>query len=149
MRIETAVITKLGSLATVAAAVGARIHADDIDDGDELPAIVVLVTSETPQDGEIDLDGQATLWEADVDIEVYARTRTEARDIEEKIRDNGTDPGTGLNGFGGATANGTIRLAVNTGSESSIEAPQNAEGSPRYVQTSTYFCQYDKPSHGH
>jgi len=148
MRIETAIIQKLETLGALTALVGSRISVDDIEQDDELPAVVVIVADETPQDGELDLDGQNDLWQADVDIEVYARSRTEARAVEAAIRDNGTDPGTGLNGFSGSVSEGSFK-AAHIGSEASMEAPQNEEGSPKYLQTSTYLCQYNQTNHGY
>lgn len=147
MKIEEAVLARLENLGSLTAIVGTRIFANDIDQGEILPAICIVITDEGLIDGEggVDLSGQGTLFDADVSIVCFARTLSEARDLAELVRDNNTDPGTGLNGFDGDAGGGEF-FAVHTGSETGEEPPPSGEGSGRYFVAAGYYAQFNRVS---
>lgn len=148
MKIETAIIAVLESLAAVTALVSQRIYADDAEPGEELPYIIVNTVRESSSD-QSDLQGNALLWDAEVHIECYGRTRSLARDIEEAVRFNGTDPGTGLQGYEGNTGQGTIEAAWSDDIDSGYLEPASEEDTGKYVTVATYTVQYTKPSHSY
>ena len=152
MRIEEAIIARLEALTGIGSLVeqvGERIFANDIDQGESLPAICVTVPDEGLVSGEdgVDLSGQGTLFEADVEVICFARTLSEARNIAELVRDNNTNPGTGLNGFEGDAGAGEF-FAVHTRSETGEEPPPSGEGSGRYYVAAGYYAQFHRNSHG-
>lgn len=88
--------------------VGTRIRFDQLSDKDILPAIVIDVQGE---ENETDLSGAGGLITATVEIRAIATTKKQAADIAEAIRTNGTDPGTGLQGYTGPAVDADIRAA--------------------------------------
>lgn len=87
--------------ALVGSGSSARIRPDKFHEEDgTLPAILIEVDNESPQN---DLTGRGGLRLGDVTITCRAATRQGARALAEAIRVNGTNPGTGLAGYAGAS----------------------------------------------
>lgn len=100
--------TALLSMSAVTSIVGtgddARIRPDRLDDRDDKSAAHIIIEVETlrPQN---DLVGLGGLTYADVNISCRAVSRTAANALATAVKRNGTDPGTGLAGYGsGSTA---------------------------------------------
>lgn len=96
--IEAALRAMLSSFTAVTDLVGDRIRPDIMDIDDDPHAILVKVESEAIHS---DLDGRGGLITASVIVDAIAYTRLESRKLEQLIRTNGTDPGTGLQGYAG------------------------------------------------
>jgi hypothetical protein len=99
MAIEATLRTFLKTLGTVTAIVGAgnaaRIRPDRLGESDTLPAIIIEVDGEDPENS---LDGRGGLVYANVNIQCRAFEKEDARALAEAVRINGTDPGTGMAG---------------------------------------------------
>lgn len=99
MALEATLRTFLKTLGTVTAIVGtgddARIRPDRLEETDTLPAIIIEVDSEDPENS---IDGKGGLVYADVNIQCRAFEKEDARALAEAVRVNGTDPGTGMAG---------------------------------------------------
>ena len=104
MSVEGDLRTLLLTFTPVTALVGtgdsARIRPDKLAQGDDdsLQSIIIEVDSEQPQNM---LDGTSLRRYADVTLVCQARTKAQARALALAIKLNGTDPGTGLAGYGG------------------------------------------------
>lgn len=82
------------------ALVGTRIYpdvlpqqSDEEDQSETLPAVVIDVMDETPQNS---LDGGDGMVVSNIGVRCFALTKALARQVAEAVRVNGTDPGTGL-----------------------------------------------------
>jgi hypothetical protein len=91
----SAVTTLVGTGST------ARIRPYQLDDRDDKleEHIIVEVDVETPQN---DITGIGGLTFADVNISCRAMTLLEAKALAVAVKRNGTNPGTGLAGYGGS-----------------------------------------------
>lgn len=105
MSLEGDIRTALLSMSAVTALVGtgssARIRPYMLDDRDDKTEehIIVEVDTQRPQN---DITGTGGLTYADVNISCRAITPTQARALAVAVKRNGTDPGTGLAGYGGS-----------------------------------------------
>ena len=98
VNIERELRTALLDMTAVTDLVVARIW-DEWFRTDEVPAIVYEFDNEVHQNA---IDGRSGLVIADVNVICRANTRAESRALAEAVRNNGTDPGTGLAGFVGS-----------------------------------------------
>lgn len=96
--LEQAMRQMLLSLSAVTNQVGQTIRPDLLDRGDDVPAILIQIEDESLHD---DLDGRGGLVTATVIVEVLHTTRMGSRQLEQAVRTNNTDPGTGLQGYRG------------------------------------------------
>lgn len=96
--LEQAIRQMLLSFSAVTAHTEQRIRPEFLDRDDELPAILFGVEEETLHD---DIEGRGGLITARVLIEVIDYTRLASRALEQAVRTNNTDPGTGLQGYRG------------------------------------------------
>lgn len=97
MGLETDVRTALLAMSAVTDLVSTRIRTDRLAEGDTLPAIILEVDSEDPEN---DLRGKGGLTYADLVVRCRAANGAAARALAEAVKLNGTDPGTGLAGYG-------------------------------------------------
>lgn len=122
MSLESDIRTALAAMSAVTAIVGtgdsARIRTDRLHDGDvwhnneSRPAILVEVDAEEKVN---DLSGKGGAAFCGVTVTCYAKTRADARALAEAVRVNGTNPGTGLAGYGdNSTAFNCIVESVQT-----------------------------------
>lgn len=97
--IRTALLAMDAVTALVGTGDAARIRPDTLDDRDDKDAehVIVEVDSLVPQNS---IGGTGGLTYADVNISCRAATRTEADALATAVKRNGTDPGTGLAGYG-------------------------------------------------
>lgn len=100
MAIETDLRTVLLTYTALTALVGTRIYpdvlpqqSDDEDQSETLPAVVIDVMNETPQNS---LDGGDGMVVANIGVRCFALKKSVARQVAEAVRVNGTQPGTGL-----------------------------------------------------
>lgn len=106
MNVEDEVRKALLAMSAVTAYTGsdtttARIRPYKLDPSDDETEehIVIEVDSEVREN---DLDGLGGLPLCDVNVSCRAKTRTLANALAEAVRTNGTNPGTGLAGYGGS-----------------------------------------------
>ena len=105
MSLEGDIRTALLNMSAVTALVGtgsaARIRPYMLDDRDDKTEehVIIEVDSQSPQN---DLTGTGGLTYAEVNISCRAITPTQARALAVAVKRNGTDPGTGLAGYGGS-----------------------------------------------
>lgn len=95
MRLEEAIRAKLLTFDAVTA-ITRVIRPDELlqsDVKDDALAIIIAVDSEEYDN---DVDGTCNLVSANVTISAVGRKKTRARDLSDAIKNNGTDPGTGL-----------------------------------------------------
>lgn len=98
--IRTALVAMPAVTAIVGSGANARIRPDRFHEEDgTLPAILVEVDHEDPL---TDLTGRGGRRQGVVTITCRASTRAAARALAEAVRNNGTSPGTGLDGYGGS-----------------------------------------------
>lgn len=87
---------------TVTALVGsgssARIRSDNLRQNETLPAIIIEVDDERYPN---DLTGTSGRMYGDVNLICRDTTRKKSRALATAVRLDGTDPGTGLHGYGG------------------------------------------------
>lgn len=100
--IRSALLTMNAVTAIVGTGSSARIRPDRLheDDDDSLAWIVIEIDDERREN---DLQGQGGLIFASVNILCRAKTKAAARALAEAVRVNGTNPGTGLAGYGGGS----------------------------------------------
>lgn len=123
----------------VTALVGTRIRFDQLSEKDTLPSLVIDVQSE---ENETDLSGAGGLITAIVEFRGVASTKAAAADIIEAIRTNGTDPGTGLQGYTGAAVDADIRAAWFEGREFETVDSGDGKDSALHVCKGTYRIQF-------
>ncbi len=104
--LEQAVRAMLLSFDAVTDLVGQTIRPDILDRADNPPAILIQVEDEIIAE---DIEGRGGLVTATVTIEVLHYTRLGSRQLEQAIRTNGTDPGTGLQGYVGLVGQFDVR----------------------------------------
>ncbi|MCA8984516.1 MAG: hypothetical protein KDA76_12185 [Planctomycetaceae bacterium] len=104
--LEEAVRAMLLTFTSVTDLVATRIRPEVLDRSDNPPALLVQVDDEILSD---DLEGRGGLVTATVVIEALHYTRLGSRQLELAIRTNGTDPGTGLQGYRGLVGQFDIR----------------------------------------
>lgn len=104
--LEEAVRAMLLSFPAVTALVEQRVRPDVFDRSDRPPALLVQVDDELIAD---DIEGRGGLVTATVVIEALDYTRLGSRLLEQAIRTNGTNPGTGLQGYRGQVGQFHIR----------------------------------------
>jgi len=116
--IEADLRTVLLTYSALTALVGTRIHpdvlpqqSDEEDNSETLPAVVIDVMDETPQNT---LDGGDGMVVANVGVRCFALTKALARQVAEAIRVNGTDPGTGLAAHTGYADGGFDGIHIRT-----------------------------------
>lgn len=128
MALEATLRTFLKTLDTVTAIVGtgddARIRPDRLEETDTLPAIIIEVDDEDPENS---LDGLGGLVYADVNIQCRAFEKEDARALAEAVRVNGTDPGTGM---AGTSQDGFHAVLENT--SASLFIPEDAASQKGY-----------------
>ncbi len=134
MALEGDIRTALLGMSAVTALVGsdsdsARIRPYSLDQSDDRTEEHIIIEVDR-KDYLNDLTGRAGLSMSDVNISCRAMTRTKANALASAVRWNGTDPGTGLAGYGGS---GTAFDAV-LEDEVTSEAPFD-DGSERVWQT--------------
>lgn len=97
------------TLSAVTALVDSRIRPDQRDESDgELDSIVI----EIPNGEQFnDLDGHGGLVQLDVLVRCISHDVTRSEAIAEAVRTNGTDPGSGLDGYTGIAGLGFITQA--------------------------------------
>lgn len=99
MPVEDDLITALKTMSAVTALVGsgtsARIRTDDFERNETLPAVLIEVDEDTPQN---DLTGRGGLTYSDVTVTCRASTISGSRALAEAVKFNGAIPGTGLCG---------------------------------------------------
>ncbi|KKK62026.1 hypothetical protein LCGC14_3008430 [marine sediment metagenome] len=140
MSVEVDLRTLLLTLSTVTALVGtgddARIRPDklDQDDDDSQPAIIVEVDDERPQN---DLTGTSLRRYADVTLRCQARTKAQARAVAVAVKLNGTDPGTGLAGYGG-TVSSTVYSIYLEDDQTSMSPVEEGSDEAYYYVFSNY-----------
>lgn len=136
--IRTALLAMNAVTALVGTGGAARIRPDRLDDRDDKDEehIIVEVDRKMPQN---DLTGTGGLTYAEVNISCRAATRTQVDALAIAVKRNGTDPGTGLAGYGGS---GTAFHAV-LEDEVDSETPRE-EGSQRawYTVEQTYIMSF-------
>ena len=112
MSIEDTLVAFLKTLSTVTAIIGtgnaARIRPDRLGQDETLPAILMEIDDEEPEN---DLLGQGGLVYSEVTLTCRANEKADARALAEAIRINGADPGTGMAGYHG-TVGGVMFDAV-------------------------------------
>lgn len=123
----------------VTALVGTRLRFDQLSEKDILPALVIDVQSE---ENESDLSGAGGLITAVVELRAIAATKKTAADIAEAIRTNGTDPGTGLQGYTGPAVDADIRAAWLDGRDFEFVESGDGKDSGYHVCKSTYRIQF-------
>jgi len=99
--IRTALLAMDAVTALVGTGGASRIRPDRLDDRDDKDEehIIVEIDRATPQN---DLSGLGGLTYAEVNISCRAATRSQADALATAVKRNGTDPGTGLAGYGGS-----------------------------------------------
>ncbi|HCS53286.1 hypothetical protein [Rubinisphaera sp.] len=140
--LEEAVRAMLLSLDAVTDLVGDRIRPDILDRSDDPPAILVKVEDEQLH---TDLDGQGGLVKAVVVIEAIATTRIESRALERAIRLNGTDPGSGLQGYAGLVGEFDIRCCTLARRKPFFLERESDEDVDWYGIASFYEIEYPEP----
>ncbi len=109
MGVEADIRTALLAMSAVTGLVGAsslaRIRPDRLHEDDTLPAVIVEVDSEVPQN---DISGVGGLRISSVNLICRATTRAGSRALAEAVRTNGTNPGTGLAGYAGASLDAVL-----------------------------------------
>ncbi len=138
--IRTALLTMDAVTALAGTGDSARIRPDVLDDRDvkDKEHIIIEIDRLNPQN---DLTGLGGLTYADVNISCRAATRTQADALATAVKRNGTDPGTGLAGYGGS---GTDFHAV-LEDEINSEVPRS-EGSQRawFTVEQTYIMSFQE-----
>ena len=136
--IRTALLAMDAVTALVGTAAAARIRPDRLDDRDDKDEehIIIEIDRMDPQN---DLTGLGGLTYAEVNISCRAATRSQVDVLATAVKRNGTDPGTGLAGYGGS---GTAFHAV-LEDEVDSETPRS-DGSQRawYTVEQTYVMSY-------
>ena len=99
--IRTALLAMGAVTALTGTGDSARIRPDRLDDRDNKDEehVIVEVDRATPQN---DITGIGGLTYSEVNISCRAATRTESDALATAVKRNGTDPGTGLAGYGGS-----------------------------------------------
>lgn len=87
--INKSVRGRLRSRTAVTNICGSRIFAGVRDQGKSLPAVVVQVTGNSPEE---DLDGTNRIYQSTVTILAYADDRDEANELAKQIRDDALPP---------------------------------------------------------
>lgn len=123
MTLGEAIRAKLLTLGAVTA-ITSTIRPDELMQGDRLPAIIISVDEEEPQN---DLDGHGGLVDATVTISAIDSNPTRARLLAEAIRINGTNPGTGLAGFSGTAGSLEIDAILNRKSSGFVPLGDGSE----------------------
>lgn len=125
MTLGEAIRAKLLTLNAVTLLVGDKIRPDQLAQSDRLPAILISVDEEEPQN---DLDGHGGLVDATVTISAIDSNATRARQLAEAIRSNNTNPGTGLAGFTGLAGDVHIDAILNRKSSDFLANDDGSEG---------------------
>jgi hypothetical protein len=107
MSLEGDIRTALLAMSAVTAYTGsntttARIRPYKLDPTDDPTEEHIVIEVDSKND-ENDLEGEGGLPLCEVNISCRAMTRTLVNALAEAVRVNGTDPGTGLAGYGGAS----------------------------------------------
>ncbi len=136
--IRTALLAMNAVTVLVGTGAAARIRPDRLDDRDDKDEehVIIEIDRMTPQN---DLTGTGGLTYAEVNVSCRAATRTQVDALATAVKRNGTDPGTGLAGYGGS---GTAFHAV-LEDEVDSETPRE-EGSQRawYTVEQSYVMSY-------
>ena len=144
MSIEGDVRTALAAMAAVADYNGSA-AADEMvirygyleeDDEPTDPHIVIDIDTDTPQN---DLDGTGGLRYADLTLTCRAMTMAHSKALAEAVRTNGTDPGTGMAGYGTAA---TVFQAVLEDEVRSTEPFDDNSGRMWHVTIQSYTVSY-------
>lgn len=93
----------------VTALVGQRIRPDELHEKDGTPALLIELQL---IDHMNTLDGLGGLAKASVHVTALSERKSVARTVQEAVRLNGTDPGTGLAGYTGEAGNGFLDSAT-------------------------------------
>jgi hypothetical protein len=96
--VRAALLTFNSVTALVGTGSSARIRADNLRQGETLPAIIIEIDDERYPN---DLTGTSGRMYDDVNLICRDTTRKKSRALATAVRLNGTDPGTGLHGYGG------------------------------------------------
>lgn len=140
--IEDAIRAHLLTLSAVTALVDQRIRPGVLDEGDDLPAVVILVDDEEQQN---DLELAGGLVRASVHVHAIARSHRQARILTKLIAGNGTDPGTGLNAH-----SDDVIDSVELQHEVYTPVPEGDDGDGwRHVITAAYEIYYTAPAAEH
>ena len=102
------------------------------------PHIVIDIDSDTPQN---DIEGHGGLRFADVTVTCRATTMNASKGLAEAVRVNGTNPGTGLAGYGGS---GTTFDAWLEDETRGIEAYDDNSGRFWHVVVQSYTVCYSE-----
>ena len=106
------------------------------DDTSTTPHIVLDIDRDTPQN---DISGVGGLRYVEVTITCRATTKADSKSLAEAVRVNGTNPGTGLAGYGGS---GTSFDAVLMDEVRAVESFDDNSGRWWHVAVQSYVASY-------
>lgn len=125
----------------VTALVGQRIRPDELHENDSTPALLIELQTIVPQNT---LDGLGGLAKASVHITALSDKKHVARTVQEAVRLNGTDPGSGLAGYTGDAGDGFIDSATLEQTTVTFRPFQESGDEGWYAVTGEYEVMYQE-----